>query len=71
MNLWSQFTLWGQKGRFRNPQNGNDGHAVNFDITLSLEGEEICSIKVSLRGNIQIFKIWNDDNIVKATDHEV
>lgn len=54
MNLWSQLTLWGQKGRFGNPQNGNDGHAVNFDITLSLE-EEIYSIKVSLSGNILNF----------------
>lgn len=35
----------------RDPQNGKDAHAVNFDITLRLE-EEICSNKLPLSGNI-------------------
>lgn len=26
------------KGKFREPQNGSDRHAVNFDIILMLEG---------------------------------
>lgn len=42
------------KGKFKEPQNGSDIHAINFAIILMLEGE-ICVLTVSLNGNILSF----------------